>query len=138
MNKTEAVYNWLKSYDGFNNLYFNFSIDKNNTSVMIPSPSDYLLYEDISGVMLRNYIFSVSHFKHLTYLPNKENIDNMEEVQKFLDWIYNQNKIHNYPEFPESCNIDYIKNINNIPKLSKTNNNLVMFYTQIQIQYTEK
>lgn len=139
MRKNEAVFEWLKTYEGFNNLYFNFSIGTANNNVMIPSPNDYLDYEDITGAKIRYYTFAVSHFKHFTNLPNtRENIDNMEEVQKFLDWIDEQNKNNNYPDFPSNCKIEFIKNTNNIPTVTKSNNNLARFYSQIQIKYIEK
>lgn len=139
MNKSEAVFNWLKTYESFNNLFFNFSIGKNNNTSMIPNPNDYIDYEDIAGNKIRYYTFAVSHFKHFTNLPNtKENIDNMEQVQKFLDWIDEQDKKKNFPDFPENCTIEYVKNINNIPTVTKSNNNLARFYSQIRIKYIEK
>ena len=49
MTKLEAVYTWLKTYSGFKNLDFNFGISKNNNSVLIPAPNDYVVYEDITG-----------------------------------------------------------------------------------------
>lgn len=139
MSKSEAVFLWLKQYSGFKNLYFNFSIGNIENNVMVPYPTDYLVYEDVTGAKIRNYIFAVSHFKHFTNLPHTdENIDNMEEVQKFLDWIDEQEDIHNYPIFPSNCVIEYIKNLNNIPTVTKSNNNLARFYSQIQIRYIEK
>lgn len=137
-NKDKAVFDWLKTYEGFNNLYFNFSICKANNVAMLPTPTDYLDYEDITGSKIRYFIFSVSHFKHFTNLPNtKENLDNMSEVEKFLDWIDEQNRIGNFPTFPDNCTIEYIRNLNNIPTVTKSNNNLARFYSQIQIKYIE-
>lgn len=138
MGKLEAVYNWVKTYEGFKNLDFNFSIGKNNNNVLIPSPNDYVVYEDITGSKIRHLTFSVSNYRHLSNLPNtKDNLNNMEEVQKFLDWIDTQNKEKNYPEFPDNCTIEYVKNLNNIPTTTGMNNNIARFYSQIQIRYIE-
>ena len=138
-NKNKAVFEWLKTYDGFKNLYFNFSIGENNTVSMLPAPTDYLDYVDITGAKIRYYNFVVSHFKHFTNLPNTNlNVDNMEEVEKFIDWIDEQDKKRNYPTFPDNCTIEYIRNLNNIPTVTKSNNNLARMYSQIQIKYIEQ
>lgn len=138
MGKLEAVYNWVKTYEGFKNLDFNFSIGKNNNNVLIPSPNDYVVYEDITGSKIRHLTFSVSNYRYLSNLPNtKDNLNNMEEVQKFLDWIDTQDKEKNYPEFPDNCTIEYVKNLNNIPTTTGMNNNIARFYSQIQIRYIE-
>ena len=139
MTKLEAVYTWLKTYPGFKNLDFNFGISKNNNSVLIPAPNDYVVYEDITGRKIRHLTFSVSNYKHLSNLPNtKDNLDNMEEVQKFLDWIDTQDNAKNYPIFPDNCKIEYIKNLKNLPTTTAINNNLARFYNQIQIRYIEQ
>lgn len=138
MNKNQAVYNWLKTYNKFKNLLFNFSYGTNKNTTMLPQPNDYIDYEDITGSKVRYYTFSISHFKHYTNLPTTENIDNMEEVQEFLNWVDEQNRNKNFPKFPENCTIEYIKNLTDIPNVSKSNNNLVRFYSQIQIKYIEK
>lgn len=138
MNKNQAVYNWLKTYNKFENLFFNFSYGTNKNNTMLPQPNDYIDYEDITGSKVRYYTFSISHFKHYTNLPTTENIDNMEEVQEFLNWVDEQNRNKNFPKFPENCTIEYIKNLTDIPNVSKSNNNLVRFYSQIQIKYIEK
>lgn len=139
MSKNKAILDWLKTYEKFDKLFFNFSIGNNKNAVMIPAPNDYLDYQDITGAKIRYYTFAVSHFKHFTNLPNnKENLDNMNEVQDFLDWIDTQNKNKNFPLFPSNCTIEYVKNLNNIPSVTKTNNNLARFYSQIQIKYIEK
>lgn len=138
MNKNQAVYNWLKTYNKFSNLLFNFSYGTNKNTTMLPQPNDYIDYEDITGSKVRYYTFSISHFKHYTNLPTTENIDNMEEVQEFLNWVDEQNRNKNFPKFPENCTIEYIKNLTDIPNVSKSNNNLVRFYSQIQIKYIEK
>ena len=70
MTKLEAVYTWLKTYSGFKNLDFNFGISKNNNSVLIPAPNDYVVYEDITGTKIRHLTFSVSNYKHLSNLES--------------------------------------------------------------------
>lgn len=139
MNKNEAVFEWLKQYEGFQYLMFNFATAQTNYQAMLPYPTDYLVYEDVTGAKIREYTFAVSHFKHFTNLPNTtENIDNMEEVQKFLNWIDKQDEESNYPDFPSNCKIEYVKNLNNIPTVTKSSNNLAQFYSQIKIRYIEK
>ena len=139
MGKLEQVYNWIKTYSGFKNLYFNFGVAKNNNTILIPAPNDYLVYEDITGAKIRLLTFSISHYRHLSNLPNTtDNLDNIEEVQKFLDWIDTQEKEKNYPILDDNCTVEYIKNLSDLPTTTATNNNLSRFYSQIQIQYIEQ
>ena len=64
----------------------------------------------------------------------------MNFAQALMDWIEEQNRKENFPEFPENCQIKKIETLQNMPNLSGINGeqSLARYMIQGRVLYFEK
>ena len=137
-NKNKAVWDWIKTYNGVDKLFFNFGEIGDNSSTIVPVPSDAVIKTDICGNKVRNYIFGVSVYKTLdSIIPfGVDNLNAFGEVGEFMQWVDEQNRKANFPDFGEMCVIDEVKCIENNPTTSKAGE-IAKYFFQVKITYTE-
>jgi hypothetical protein len=72
--------------------------------------------------------------------PN-ENVEELDDVQKLLDWVVEQDELNNYPDFGEDCIIDKIDTTTDIPRFDGINTEiqpaLAMYSISIVIEYLD-
>ena len=68
------------------------------------------------------------------------NLTAMNFAQAFMDWLEEQNKKRNYPEFPNNCQMKKIENLQNMPNLAGVNakEGLAWYMLQCRVVYFEK
>ena len=68
------------------------------------------------------------------------NLTAMNFAQAFMDWLEEQNKKRNYPEFPNSCQIKKMETLQNMPNLAGVNvkEGMARYMVQCRIVYFEK
>ena len=132
MDKNQAVTTFLKTYADINNnpLFFNFGDIENNAYQVNVSYNDTSLNKQyVDGSELRRYTIYIDSFKSVSTTPVvtgmlAENIDDMQEVQKLLDWILIQADNKNYPDFGINCTIDSMTTKSTEPELLGIDSNL--------------
>lgn len=118
IDKNQAVIDYLIQCPQILNspLYFNFINAKDGTNQFLTVGSDrYSNKPFIDGSVEKIYTFTIITFKSTADIaivkmegfPN-ENLSDMSDIQTLIDWVKEQNDIHNYPDFGEYCNIDSI------------------------------
>lgn len=70
------------------------------------------------GHGIKRYDFAVILIKQFDIGTSKVNINEMFNVQHFMDWINEQNKIKNFPYFGENAEVLSIENLQNEPNLA--------------------
>lgn len=137
-DKNDAVWEWIKTYTGFNKLFYNFCIAEDGNKSFIPNPTDYQVAKYIDGTKLKHYDFAVTSFSRYSDVPfSEENILDYSEMQEFIDWIETQNKNKQFPTFGNDCNIIEIINLQNNPTSSLTDKELAKYMVQCRITYEE-
>ena len=72
--------------------------------------------------------------------PN-ENISDMSDIQALIDWIREQNELHNYPNFGENCIIDDINTTTENPNFDGIDDQvsppLAVYSVTIEVQYLD-
>lgn len=64
----------------------------------------------------------------------------MKVGQEFMDWIEEQNRKKNYPDFGKQCQIKKIENLQNMPNLATVDwkNALAQYQIPCRVVYFEK
>lgn len=156
IDKNQAVIDYLITCtDIYNNpLYFNLINAKDNSiQVMTTSQDKVLNTTNIDGSVDKKFTFNIVIFKSIsdaeivkptgTDAPEypTENIEELDAVQKIIDWIEEQNDLYNYPDFGENCYIDKIDTTTEEPRFEgidyEINPPLAMYSVSIEINYLD-
>ena len=151
VDKNKAMITYLLQCPNIQNspLYFNFINAKDNHIQIITSYEDRQSspkYTD--GSVMRTLSFRIIKFTSITDLavvktsgyPN-ENVEELEDIQAIIDWVEEQEKIRNYPNFGLHCLIDSISTSSRTPNLDGINADLTpplaMYSITIKVNYLD-
>lgn len=138
-SKHKAMLDYLAQYPGLNAfLRFN-SIPDNVGNVSIQSiSSDTWEEQDITGHGVKRYDFAIITVSSQDSGTSFTNVEQMQAIQDFMDWIQVQNMIGNLPEFP-GCDVQSIENLQNMPNLAGVNpaGNAAKYIFQCRVRYYE-
>lgn len=109
MNKAEAVYKFISTCPLVGKeAYFNFvdeTTAESNTSLLTDGYGQ-LVKKYVDGEALKKFQCVIRQVKPLSrYSNTTENIEQMQAVQEFLDWINEQGKKKNFPDFGDKCKV---------------------------------
>lgn len=152
VNKDQAIIDFLITCPIIKNssLYFNFINAKDNNNQIITMSNDKSLNRNfVDGSVLKRYSFILISFKSITEnaIPKTagmtdENVEDKMDVQSIIDWITEQNDLHNYPNFGEKCDIDGMEALTENPNLDGIDNTsspaLAKYSLSIRIEYLDK
>lgn len=121
-------------------LHFNFSPESKDSVAFITNYSDKVRKKYIRIGAEKEYGFSIIITKEYSTGADDLNLEAMNFAQAFMEWLDEQNKAGNYPEFPENCEIKKIENLQNMPNLAGVNaeESLARYMVQCRIIYFEK
>lgn len=152
VDKNQAVIDYMLQCPQINEnaLYFNFGEAKDNNKQIITQGNDKAMNKPyIDGSVLKRYTFTLFDFRSIAALAvpkgfayTSENVEEILDVQSIIDWITEQEKLRNYPNFGEDCVIEEIKAITDNPNLNGIDTSvspaLARYSISIQIQYLDK
>lgn len=150
-NKHQAVIDYLVTCPAIQDspLFFNFINAQDGTNQFLTVSNDeYTSTKYIDGSVQKIYTFTILTFKsvndiEIVQIPGyqNENVSDMEDVQALIDWIQEQEEIHNYPDFGENCIVESIKTTTEEPNFDgideQVEPNLAVYSTSIQISYLD-
>ena len=151
VNKHQAVVDYNITCPTILNsqLYFNFINAKNDTNQFFTNSTDsYTNRNYVDGSVEKIYTFTILTFKSAADTAvvkmsgyENENLSDMSDVQNLIEWITEQNKLRNFPDFGEDCIIDSIETTTEEPKFEGINDQvsppLAVYSTSIQIKYID-
>lgn len=118
MDRNKQVIEFLLQCDEIKNsaIYFNFiNVDDGNTQILTNATDVSTNRPFVDGSVMRRYTFTLVQFKSVNDIaipqnPDKshENIDDMYSMQILLDWVNEQDDLHNYPDFGDKCIIEKV------------------------------
>lgn len=150
-NKNQAVIDYIITCPTILNspLYFNFINAKDDTNQFFTESTDtYTNQNYIDGSVGKLYTFTILTFKSaadiaVVKMPGyeNENLSDMSDIQKLIEWIAEQNELRNFPDFGEDCVIDSISTTTEEPKFEGIDEQvsppLAVYSTSIQIKYLD-
>ena len=151
IDKNQAVVDYLIQCPQILNspLYFNFINAKDDSNQFLTVSSDrYSNTTFIDGSVEKIYTFTIITYKSAADIAVvkvegvfNENILDMSDIQALIDWVKEQDDIHNYPNFGEDCIIDSIKPTTDNPNFDGIDEQisppLAVYSTSFEIRYID-
>lgn len=151
VDKNQAVINFLINCPQLRNnpLFFNFVEAKdNNKQLLVLGNEKSLNTAFIDGSVMKRYTFTIIDYRSIAYQAIvkdtqhiNENVEELLDVQGIIDWICNQEDLHNYPDFGEKCQIESMTALTDNPNLngvdSSTKPSLAKYSFSIRIDYLD-
>ena len=138
-NRNQALQEWLAQSPYVTDLYFNFSPAEEGVTSVASISGETVLKRYFGGWALKQYDFGVVQFKPInTDVPNNsDNAAEMYDVDLLMDWIKEQDKQRNYPNF-EGCTIQRVEVLNNMPVVTGQDDEVARYMAQCRGTYIEK
>ena len=151
VDKNQAVIDYIITCPTILNspLYFNFINAKNDTNQFFTESTDtYTNRNFVDGSVEKIYTFTILTFKSAADIAvvkmsgyENENLSDLSDIQKLIEWITEQNEARNFPDFGEECIIDSIETTTEQPKFEGIDEQitppLAVYSTSIQIKYID-
>lgn len=151
MDKNEQLVNYFLTCPQIKDspLYFNFIKAEDSTTQILTDSNDiYANTTYIDGSELKLYNFTIIMFRSVSPTAiakvsgyTNENIVDLADIQALIDWVTEQNELHNYPNFGENCIVQSIKATTVNPIYSgidtEVSPNLAVYNVTFQIEYLD-
>lgn len=138
-NKNQAMLEFLSQYPAVQSfLFFNSASETlGNTSIQTVY-SETWEKRYTRGHGMKQYDFAIVQMVPQDGGTNHNNAEQMQSVQDFMNWIEEQNKARNLPEFT-GCQVLSIENLQNMPNLADVNKagNIAKYMFQCRVRYYE-
>lgn len=120
-------------------LHFNFSDEAPDNISFLTNYSDKVIKNYVRASQ-KEYGFTILITKAYSTSADDLNLEAMNFAQRFMDWIEEQNRLKNYPDFGSDCEILKIENLQNMPNLAGVNQEegLARYMLQCRVIYMEK
>lgn len=138
MNKHQAMFDFIMQYNAFP-LTFNFTGESTGDTSLNTVYSDTEIKRYFGGSQ-KEYIFAIKQMKEYStgVMIPPVNAEVLESVQGFMDWIDQQDRLKNYPDFGANCKIQKIENLQNMPNVAGTDEATAQYMFQCRVLYYEK
>lgn len=151
VDKNQAIIDYLLQCPQLRNnpLFFNFTDAKDNSKQLLPLANDKILDTTfIDGSVMKRYTFTLIDYRSVAYqaVVNQsgfinENVEELFDTQSIIDWISEQSKLKNYPNFGDTCEIEDIAVLTDNPNLNgvdtSTKPSLAKYSFSIRVDYLD-
>ena len=150
MDKTKAVIQFITTYTGIEKspIFVNFINAKNNDVQLLTDSNEKSLNRRfVDGSEMKQYTFSLVITKSITNMALlkdgvvSENIDDLADIQAFMDWVNEQGDNQIYPDFGEKCVIEEMHTTSENPSINGINTEaspaLALYEMEIRIVYID-
>lgn len=118
MNVYKCIENWILEYTPLNDwIFFNATPIDLGTVTMNSIPTERVYKKFIDGSVLRQALFSIDIITQYDTNTSEINMNAMEEVDRFLEWIEMKISLKEYPLLDEYNTVTNIEILDNIPEL---------------------
>lgn len=142
MNIYEKINEWLATtYQPLNEwLYFNATPMIVGTVAMNSVSGDRVYKKFVDGSVQRRVIFAIDMVLSYDDAGTSDvNMNAINEVNKFSEWIEEQLSLQNVPDFGKNRTIESIEVLTNVPSLLIDNTNgLAKYQFQARIEYKDE
>lgn len=150
IDKNKAILNFISTYEGIETspIFINFiNANDNDVQFLTSSNETSLNRRFVDGSVMKRYTFSLIITKSITDMAiakdilTNENIDDIADIQKFMDWVNEQGELQTFPDFGANCIIEEMQTTAENPSLDGINNEvspaLAMYSMEIRIDYID-
>ena len=150
VDKNKATINFIANYPGMatSPIFFNFINAKDNDIQFLTDSNDKTVNRPfVDGSVMKQYTFTLLLTKSITDMAIakdimlNENIDDIADIQAFMDWINEQGENEIFPNFGESCIIEEMHTTSENPSLDGIDDEvtpaLALYSVEIRIDYID-
>ena len=150
IDKNKATLDFIATYTGMSTspIFVNFMNAKDDDVQFLTESNDKALNQTfIDGSVMKRYTFSLIITKSVTDMPiakdimTNENIEDIADLQNFMDWVNAQGENHIFPNFGEDCVIEEMHTTSENPDLTGINTEvspaLALYSMEIRIDYID-
>lgn len=150
VDKNKATLDFITTYSGISTspLFVNFINAKDDNVQFLTSSNDKSLNKKfIDGSVLKEYTFTLVITRSITDMAIakdlliNENIDDIADIQAFMDWVNEQGEKQIFPDFGENCIIEEMHTTAENPSLDGINTEispaLALYSMEIRINYID-
>lgn len=139
ISKHKVMQEWVQSFLDDNYLYFEQADAYPHVRTLVPNFGDYVNKTDITGAKYKSYSFVFVGYEKLDYGTSDVNSENMEIFDKFNEWLEEQQKNQNFPDFGDNCSEYDIIILQNMAHLATiSDDNLAKYMLGARIDYVER
>lgn len=141
VNKDEILLQWAAQNPYLTDaLLMNFLSENNGSCDIVPIPGEEVAKRYIDGTAIKRYDFMFRVMFDLSQNADTVNTDNMFTLRQWQEWIEEQERGGNYPDFGGKCSAYRLENLSNMPQLAQVYNagNKAKFQFPARLTYTEK
>ena len=123
INREEALWNWVSrppQHGG--SILFDFLRGVEGSCSIAPV-SDEVVKSYIDGSQIRHYTFAMQIILAVSDADDNTNIDNMKLVRTWQEYIVQQGRSRDFPDFGPNCSDYRLLNANASPKLAELSDN---------------
>lgn len=150
--KEQAVIDYLQTCDVIraNPMFFNFINAKDKNKQFLTTANDKITQKSfIDGSVEKRYTFTIIDFQSVTYNAlvvgqpeiKNENVQDFLKTKEIINWVKEQSKNKNYPDFGTDCIIEDIRALTDNPNLNGVDTSvkpaLAKYSISIQIDYLD-
>ena len=137
MNKADIILDWAKGWpelEGY--LKLNAIVSKSGDKTLATETNEAQIIKYINGQALKELTFALSYMVDWSDGFDLVNTKAMALGQSWIDWVFEQEKVHNYPALP---NVQEVAPLQNIPTLAMVyeSDNIAKYQFQCTIKYIE-
>lgn len=134
-DKNAAMLEYLRQYDGLQSfLYFNVSGGADTLQTVYGEAWEEKF---LRGHGIKQWDFALVRIAPADTGTSQVNANEAQEMQKFMDWIDEQNKAQNFPKF-DGCKVLSIENLQNMPNFAgiNTDEGTAKYMVQCRVRYS--
>ncbi len=141
MSRHESMFQFMKQYPNIDKLFsFNFhEVELNSSAFRVIDEES--VKKDIFGDETVLYKFSIAENKGYTTDPfSMENIDNLNEIDNFIEWVKEQDRRYNFPDLGEGYAVESITAARTGSGIESVfpGGQLAQYTFTVTVQYTKK
>lgn len=139
-NRYEAITEWLEDYiPRFDWVYLNVNPAEADNLTINSVQNERELEKYIDGSRLVEFMFALALTKEFDTGTSDNNALAIREFENIAEWIEEQNKIKNFPDFGNDVAIYSVDVLETTPSVSVDNQNMIAKYQgQFKITYMEE
>jgi hypothetical protein len=118
VNKDQAIQDWIKTGAESQNVLFNFLTENADSFAIVPIAGNPFEKQYLGGA-LKRYNFALQAMQNLSQTTDDVNTRAMLIMRQWQDWIEEQERTKNYPDFGAKCSDYKLENLSNMPQLAE-------------------
>ena len=122
------MYDWAAQFPTSEPLLFSYLSEIENACAIVPIQGDAAVKWYLDGSSVREYSFALQLLRRMSDSTDDTNTKNAYILRQWVDWIKQQQREGNFPDFGERCTDYALQVTSNMPMLAQRYDNGMGMY----------